>query len=578
MPWSHGMANQPAATRTVEGIEPALLQPPAVRGSVLLLPLQARTPGRGWPESLQIVLNDGSAIDGAVIWIGPRPTSPRRNWTDDPAGLAWRPISPADDTSRPLDGGGPYLIVELPPDVTGEVAVRERIAESRGTTRQDSPPPLTTTVRPLWFDPAPEIDATWPPLARTFADDRPDPESPFDHWRWTLLAMRLEQTPPPPPASELGDGAAALIARHAADLWRVGFARLAKQSTGVAAECLEMLTNIAIDDDGRSIAVWVTDPVETATLLGILLDRTKSERSMMESALAWAESRRPLTTWTLRESPDAIVIAIANARVEPQTVTFDWLTSAGVATAPLTVELVGRRLHRVSLLRPPIPVAEPTVSRDWLHTPMLATIVHRGELRRIPVGAASIRVTPPGATFGTFWPALRLADVRSGMQEPLPPNRQTGAMLRRVNRRWEVFVECARPFGEGLGGADARASQRGELGDQWPPRGVEAITLQLGDPDAPTAILCVPERGEWWTPIGVAAGLSVHRSSDPVFWRCRIVLPPEWLPTSPLEPLRLGLVRTHGDHTGVETAGLPRPAWSDRPAPLTFDLSRWEDR
>jgi len=182
---------------------------------------------------------------------------------------------------------------------------------------------------------------------------------------------------------------------------------------------------------------------------------------------------------------------------------------------------------------------------------------------------AQVRVAPPGVSMGTFRPPLRLIDARSGAQEAQPGDRQTVAMLRRSQRRWEIYVECGRPRPMGPSEVDA---------DRWPPRGVEAITIVIGDPMAPTAVLCVPEEGAWWTPVGVPSGLEVHRVSDGPIWRCRIVLPPTWLPELPDEPLLLGMARTHGDHDGIECAGLPRPPWIERPAPIAFDVSRWDDQ
>lgn len=251
---------------------------------------------------------------------------------------------------------------------------------------------------------------------------------------------------------------------------------------------------------------------------------------------------------------------------------------------------------------------------------MVLTIDAAGHRRDVTVGPAVDGAEPPGLALDVFRPPLRLVEARAGLQRAIDPTRATGGLLRRTQGRWELFIECARPSGvDPRDAADARkdSSARGAL-----PIGREAIVVALGPRDAPTVVLVVPEEGDPWlfeqdaarearvslrtnerlrrtapageqdgppapdaTEIDVAlAGpaaplrgdLEIVRRSLPALWRCRIVLPPAWLPSRDGETLLLGVARTHGGDGAVETAGPPQVPWDLWPSPAAIDLARWD--
>src|SRR5436190_11353486 len=187
---------------SVKNVRSRIEQPLAIHGGVLLLPLVADKPGNNWPQSIELTLPDHQVIEAQVAWIAE--SSPRviRRWTDDSRNLTIRAVQPEDDTSTidTTGGIGPYLLARLPARGDGEIHLGKQ------------------KLKPYWRNlpsmPALQVDQQ--SLELTEAPDRPDPDSPFEYWRWILLAERLGMGAPPPTGSEFEQ----LIARHYAELWR----------------------------------------------------------------------------------------------------------------------------------------------------------------------------------------------------------------------------------------------------------------------------------------------------------------------------------------------------------------------
>jgi hypothetical protein len=141
----------------------------AAQGGVLMLPLTARRHGDQWPATFDVKLSDGRQVEGRVALVTAVPTANDRSWTADPNIARVRQIISTDDTSR---DGAPYLLAELPADFKGSVEVRRR------------------KIRVTWVTlVSPPIAA--PPLPIESRPDRPDPRSPFEFWRWVVLADQL---------------------------------------------------------------------------------------------------------------------------------------------------------------------------------------------------------------------------------------------------------------------------------------------------------------------------------------------------------------------------------------------------
>lgn len=552
----------------VRGVHAAIETPIAPRGGVLFVPLTAQRHGDRWPTSLQLRLASGETIDAVVAWVHAMPAAVDREWTADSYGVAIRPIQPDDDSSQlRAPGEGPYLLTRLPHDGDGELQFGRQ------------------TLRPIWRDvpwedplrvaePA-TVALQRPMLNRTRAPDRPDPDSPFEYWRWVLLADRLGMSPPPPAGSAIEQ----MVAEHFASLWRIGIGRLQWQSRRIAEQCREMLTRTCVDRR-QPFAAWITDTAELNTLLGRLLDFSIDDTVMLTEVVTWLDSQQSIMLWPEAAYPDHVRIAVAALKPEPVLVRFAWL---GTNDAPIAERIEPGMLTRVRIPRPqaqvgeiirglPASPAEPTeqVLQVW-------TEDRRFELT---FGPPQIAAKPPGVLLGTFFPPLTLAEALSSQQRRVSSERATTAQVRRLGGRWEVFLECFRP---------EEAQPQRPVDPEVPPsvtsfdwmRGMEAVAILLGPEDpqmGPGVWLIVPENG--WPRVlrGVNDGtLQVHKQSYEDRWRCRIVLPEAWFSAGEANPGLIGCIRSHGDSQQLETAPNLSTPWHPTPSRLAIDLSQWDD-
>ncbi|MCP3902944.1 MAG: hypothetical protein GY715_04845 [Planctomycetes bacterium] len=550
-----------APVRGIRALTPAPIAP---RGGVLMLPLTAERPGRGWPATVPIELHDGTLIDGTVIWIHPRAAEPGRArlWTDDPAALAVRAVAPDDDTSRPT-GGAPYLVARLPADGDGALRLGR---QTLNPTWRD--PDVSCTGLPLPGDDRPEMFLTAMP-------DRPDPDSSFEYWRWVLLADRIDLRPP---AAGRYGAVGSLVAEHYADLWRIALAQLGRRHPGVAASARDALTRIC--DDGRQpFAAWVAGTSEPARLLGMLLDFNADENMLAREVLAWVESWPTLLVWTEVESGDSVRLAIVNRGSRPTVARFHWEDAPH--DPPVAAELRPGWLTRVTITRPEAPPPSPVgLATRGLPEEHVLQLNSESLRLRIGVGAATIDLRPPGGIFPVLRPALTLADVQAGRQFPVNPATATLAHLRRRGAHWEMFFECRRPVDVPDG--------TGKLVPLEPDldavRTLEAVTLILGDQDEPDLVLTVPEHGTYQLRAGNDDGtLAVHRQSFDDRWHCRIVIPDSALPPprsgyedEPPRHLRVSALRSHGGRAGLETTPVATVPWRRTPAPAVLRLDTWD--
>ncbi|HMN96599.1 MAG TPA: hypothetical protein PKC43_01805 [Phycisphaerales bacterium] len=497
----------------VAGIGPGAVRPTILRGGVLVLPLVAERPGGEWPGDVELRFEGGRSITARTAWIHRAPPRAVRRWTDEPRGLAIRPIAPSDGTAESLERGAPFAVVRFDPETVGDF----HVVDPRVGAVPDSGPGAIP-VRPIWYDrallDADQVpDESVPELPRVADFARPDPDSPFDYWRWVLLAQRHDLRPPPPPGDELER----LVALHGAELWRIGLARLAAQSAGVAASCREALTNTCMDG-AREIAAWVTDPLETEELLATLLDTGRRNLAMMERALAWAESREPFALWIERCHGTVVQLAVANPSVRELAVRTAWIGPTSLSLVrtvpPLTVGHLA--VHRPALPGERATLAPPRARSEPRELPTALQVESLGARRTLQVPPAVEVAVPPGFPLPTFRPPLRLGEARSGVQQDAPRDRTTAGVLRRVNRRWELFVECARapiasaaPSASGLGSADLRDPSADTDRSEAATEGDPPLDSPAGPPSQP------PSGGPVGGPVGERVGSSGQRHAQP---------------------------------------------------------------
>ena len=535
------LLTQVVAAEPMRGPSLAVTDPIAVRGGVLMVPLLAERAGTGWPAALELRTQDDTRIQGVVVWVAARLPDRDPVWTADPRGLAVRAIQPDDDTGA--QDGVAYLIAWLPADGDGTL----RLGRQR--------------IEPRWMDPVTWSAPALSPLREGRSAVRPDPRSPFEYWRWVQLAGRLDMQPPPV------DGygpVGAMVARHYADLWRIGLLRLGQTDPEALNRCLNMLLRICYD--GRqAFAAWVMDPAEIGGLLQVLHDRNRTDAQVARAVDLWVERQGLLVMRLAPPSPDLVALSVANRATVGIKARFQWLGSGEVVA---TVTLPPGVLRHVDMPGPPATRRPGGV--DLLQAPRdvhVLLVEAGGTLQRTVFPTGPLSAKPPGVGF-VLRPPLTLFDVQTGWSRVQQGHRPTFLQLRRRHGRWEVFLECRRP------GRLGRATDLRGLRDLWETRSHEAITLLFGGEPA-SAVITVPENGDYRLFRGSGGStLEVHRRSYADRWYCRVVVPDHWLGGADGSAL-LGAIRTHGGDSAIETGPFASLPWRPAPGRALIDLEAW---
>lgn len=537
--------------------------PLAARGGVLMARLAPRETTTGWPATVEIALDDGTeqtALTAHLGWIEPLAARGNLPWTWSASTRTIRTPTPTDDTSTldPSDpSSGPYLLVELPEDGTGELVFGPQRIELRWTALPEGLPRLQ-----LGSPPAPERA-----LEMVNAPNRPLADNAFTWWRWSLLADRMNLLPPDPPD---GTPATLLLSKHIEQLWRIGFHRLAKRSRGVAAQCRDLLTDTCRDDD-HEFAAWINEATPINELLGILLDPS-NEDVLAELALAWADRQMPIVAWIEQAYGSDIVLAIGNPYPTRQLAQVLWRNQGSV---PIGATLEPGIVTRLTLPRPPADLINtfyPELDAgDLLHL----NLVIREHVMTLAFGPEAILAEPPGPLLGPLRPPMTMSAARTQNVPTEEAERTTWCQVRKMAGRWELFIECQRT-GTSRG---RRMSSFLRSLDQL--RGTEAVTVLIGPPRherAPARYgICIPELGDARIFLGPADDApKIHIRSYEDRWLARFVLPSHWIPASG-EPLLLSLIRTHEDNLDFETAPNVSVPWSMRIDPVHLDISAWND-
>ena len=267
--------------------------------------------------------------------------------------------------------------------------------------------------------------------------DRPDPNTPFEYWRWVLLADRLEMAPPSPRGSELQQ----MAAEHYAVMWRIGLARLGSLSQRVALECRTMLTRTAVDRS-RTVATWITDPQQISNLLSVLVDYSRPDENALAAAVAWLDQQPMFMLWPEDESGDLVRLAVTSLRDDSVSMQLAWL---GARQPPSLAQLEPGVIAHVTVARLPLEPS-PIVGAGRLVEPATQILRVEAGLQRVdlPCGPRVIEAKPPGVAFNALSPPMSLADVQAVRTPQVQADRATFVQVRRLGGRWEVFFECRR--------------------------------------------------------------------------------------------------------------------------------------
>lgn len=528
-------------------------EPLAPRGGVMMLELGAQRNGPEWPASLDVMFESGQLVTGRICWLYRTGRADAMDWTTPVDGLSVRGIEPADDSAANL--GRPLLVVEVPADASGFMRAFGRDVHPQYVTVPDDPPADDLLRREMGLS----------------AAARPDAVSPFEYWRWVLLARRMNLLPPEPIGSEIEQ----LIARYHADLWRLGIDRLVRADARVAEQCIELLTATCLDED-TPIAAWITDANALRTLLGILLDPRPTHQDVARHALGWAESQETLFFWIDRDRGSQVALAMVNPSNQPRLVTFRWVYGDRRFDSneiPIAHELAPGRVERVIIERPP------TVDTGVRGVIQPQLLIESGTFsRQFDLRPAVQPVRPPGVRFSPLFSVMTLSEAHAFTTRAVDPALHTTAELRRRNGRWEVFFTCFRPDG-----APAHLTPHSthlKSIDGWRNLpGQEAITLLIGPEDAPTAAISVPEIGQHriWAGRTYANRVIVVQRSLSDRWYCRIVLPDAWVGYPLDDSCLIGVVRTHRGNKLIETGPNLCAPWIIEPGRIEVNLHAWMD-
>jgi len=551
------MASPVIGAETVKNIRSMVDRPVLVRGGTIMLPLAAERPGVEWPESLEIKYGKTGSITGTIAWLEPAVPSIERHWTDDPRLIRVRAVLPTDDSSvvPPSSGFGPFLVADAPKNAEGEL----RLGKQK--------------LKPVWMD-APlvrAVDPHEPPMVRERSPDRPDPDSPFEYWRWVLLAQREGRLPPEP----LGDAVQQQVARSIAALWQAGLARLERADAAVARAVTDQLIQTATDR-GQRFAVWVTDPQRLATLLDSLLNTDRRDRDVVAEAENWVQQADRLILWPQTEYGPQVRVTMCSLAGDPVPATLRWRDDQ---SPPTRLTLPPRVLTTVTMQRVPLP-APVAIGFPAPPEPTLQTLIIDCGGREVEMnfGVRQVAAKPPGVFFRPLAAPLTLADAWARQSRSASSSHATLAQVRRLGGRWEVFFDCRRPESTEVNRETPRVA--GQVRDFDDLRGMEAVTLLLGeDRDAePLIWLTIPEDGYPLAIRGQHDGtLQIHKKSHGDRWYCRVVLPDAWFSAAETSPAFIGFVRSHGDSEQLESGPNACVPWRATPSRAAINLDHWDD-
>ena len=525
-------------TKSFSQVCATLEHPVAARAGVIAIPLRQQTGQDKWPTHITIERSDGGEpIEGVVAWIGAKPISTQRSWTQSQEQLDIRQIEFAPQDKNAMESGMVVLLAKTPADIQGALEVG------------------VSKVEPEWLELSEvEPDPAKLPLKPSASYALPDPSEPAEWFRWWLLADQIDRKPPPPQ----GHQAQQLFALYRAQLWQAGIERVERQSPGVAAEIRERLTAVCVESDSLQRpspkAAWIANAQELANLLSNLISTERSDEQAMQASLNIIRAISPMTLWPETDDGRALHFCACNASAEEIVVQFSWVESPTMPS--LAMRLPPHGISRIEIQRPaelmPDPLTgepSPTVGSLLLTWP--------GNSTRISVSPAQSVIRPPGYSLGVFLPGLSLADAQTGKIQPTPALWSTTASLRRKFAHWEIFVECLR--------------EEVRIGDE--------LDVMIGDRSHLMARIQLTEAGvrKVDSPNGTPAPI-VRTDSFTDRWRCVIEIPEEWLPgDSNARPFVVGIARTTHGPSSRQTAIAAAPPWQMGPPLVQLETSKWID-
>ena len=523
------------ASAAAEASVRALVErPAAVEGAPFLVPVRVEA-AASETIALRATAPSGMVIacEGRLLWpVRPEPTAvDGTRWAA--ASNELRLVS-----ARPTGAVDAYLAIELPPEAQGATAIALPIGRIAPRWVAAAPGDLLERL-------APRVSAIVPAGAPDALLSRPDPDAPFERFRYAIgCALRGWDAP-----RALDDASpGGIAARATTAMWLAAIGRIAASSEGAAAEFAEALVATCSDENAPApIAAWIADPVELAAILSLALDQSNDGSVLVESVVSWFRVRSPLVLWIDDESGDSVTLAIANPTSSEEVVRIAWLDNVWLDRddPPLAALVPPAESVRVRIPRPRGTEVDGVPMRND-DGRLALRIEHRGQARTVDVSAERLPVGAAGPIFVAFRRPFTLVTAASGAVLGAPESLRTFASLRPRLEGWEVFAEVRCDGGPSAADAIVIAGRGG------------AVVTVRGD-------------GSIDDPAGVLGGTPVEWRAYEDRFRVGFQLPPAWVDrVSGAAIASLGFRRIGAQGT-VEAplAGVP---WRRAPRTAPFDL------
>ncbi len=538
-----GLLLSEAAVGALHQVRPTGGRPIAIPNGVMLVPIASDTPPS--TSTTAFVRTKANATDspGArrevlaqLAWVGSEPRDSEvgatRRWAAASYPFAVNATKPTD----PQSGAAPCVFVTIPADValgsTIELHGQSIAVEWFASADENLLVRLRERISKLGLDGA--VDA---------GIARPDPNAPFERFRWKLgVALRGWEEPPPL------DGVARLAALQCESLWLAALARIEKISPGTACEVAEQLIATVVDlEHGRQVAAWISDPAELNALLAMMLDTSKSDAEAVESVLTWNRVRAPVLIWTEREDDATITLAFANPTAAELLLPMHWLGAPEPSTAAMLPPGTLERIH-VALPEGEEASRAALVPSSEIGSAILE-IRCQGEEKRLPFRVRSTSARVPGVALRPFLAPLDLKSVATGSRTAASTELQTEAHLRERLTGWELLLIC-----------------RDEIGSD---PALDRIIVNTGDSGSMTIFATGKVECAGTTAFASTNGVEVERFVGE--WRASLQLPAEWIAdTGTQRNLRIGIRRAVGERwADAPTASAP---WTELPITVLIGL------
>ncbi|MCH2137966.1 MAG: hypothetical protein MK074_02820 [Phycisphaerales bacterium] len=522
------MISAALAVLIIAAPEPAVVQALAVRGGVLMVPMQAQS--SPWPDTVAVrwTMDDGTQRDHAqVVWVDAPPTL-ERHWAVHPAPMRVRRIADVPGRGGASTGLGPHLILSVPCDAVGPLHIGDSSVQLQ---YHDLP----TSMPDLRLDPSSPLG---PGPARVASAHTPGTAASA-FWRWELLCTADGVHAPPLPADALDRS----VAMESVGRWRVLMHAIAELDRGNARAVLEALT-ARVEGPAGTLAAWEARPQQLTFLFNVLTAAPEARQAVID---AWLFHGAPMTSWPRAAMQEHMELVFTNADVVPQVVEVAWARDEEI---PLAVHVPARHMAKEPLTRE---VEACVLAMQYGGIAGAWTLPCR---MHAPV--------PPGLSIDAFAPMMTLHDAQKLQQGmPLAAGHRTVAQVRRVLGRWEVLVEC-----QGMGPpVPTQAQVTGTtIADL---KGTEALLVRVAHGGREDAVIVRPDG--WHVSSGDRSGMDVHIAPRDHGWVARVQLPSHWTSA----PFGLGLARTHRGSTAVETAFMSCGPNEHAPCLVIIDPSAW---